>query len=160
MSRHNFKELPPPPGVIGSLRDGFYAVSSHVWLILLPLLLDLFLWLGPRLGVGELLNPLLGIAFNQMRTTLTSSSDIQRFATYQSVFSEAVERFNLLSLVGKLQAFPVGVSSLLAQTMPVETPLGSQNVVQITSLPGSLVLGFLFTVIGWVIGGLYFRWVS
>jgi hypothetical protein len=160
MSRHNFEELPPPPGVIGSLRDGFYAVSSHVWLILLPLLLDLFLWLGPRLGVGELLNPLLGIAFNQMRTTLTSSSDLQRFATYQSVFSEAVERFNLLSLVGKLQAFPVGVSSLLAQTMPVETPLGSQNVVQISSLPGSLVLGFLFTVIGWVIGGLYFRWVS
>ena len=160
MNRQNSEELPPPPGVMGSLRDGFYAVSSHVWLIILPLLVDLFLWLGPRLSVDELLNPFLRIAFNQMRTTLTSSSDMQRFVTYQSAFSEAVERFNLLSLVGKLQAFPVGVSSLLSQTMPVETPLGSQNVIQISSLPGSLALGFLLTVIGWVIGGLYFRWVS
>ena len=160
MNRQNSEELPPPPGVMGSLRDGFYAVSSHVWLIIVPLLVDLFLWLGPRLSVDELLNPFLRIAFNQMRTTLTSSSDMQRFATYQSAFSEAVERFNLLSLVGKLQAFPVGVSSLLSQTMPVETPLGSQNVIQISSLPGSLALGFLLTVIGWVIGGLYFRWVS
>ena len=145
---------------MGSLRDGFYAVSSHVWLILLPLLLDVFLWLGPRLSVGELLNPFFRIAFNQVRTALTSSSDVQRFTAYQSAFSEVLERFNLLSLVGKLQAFPVGVSSLLAQTMPMETPLGLHNVIQITSLPGSLVLGFLFTVIGWTIGGLYFRSVS
>ncbi|HEX6032865.1 MAG TPA: hypothetical protein VFY83_00475, partial [Anaerolineales bacterium] len=160
MNRQNWEELPPPPGVMGSLRDGFYTVSSHVWLILLPLLLDLFLWLGPRLSVGELLKPFFLMAFNQVRTTLTSSSDVQRFTAYQSTFSDVLEHFNLLSLVSKLQAFPVGVSSLLAQTMPVESPLGSQNVIQITSLPGSLVLGFLFTVIGWMIGGLYFRSVS
>jgi hypothetical protein len=145
---------------MGSLRDGFYAVSSHVWLILLPLLLDLFLWLGPRLSVDKLLHPFFSMVFKQMRTTLTSSADVQRFTDYQAAFSEMVERFNLLSLVGKLQAFPVGVSSLLAQTMPVETPLGSQNVIQINSLLGSLSLGFLFTVLGWVFGGLYFRWVS
>ena len=160
MNRQNLEELPPPPGVMGSLRDGFSAVSSHVWLIFLPLLLDLCLWLGPRLSVDELLHPFFGMVFNQMRTTLTSSSDVQRFTAYQSAFSEVVERFNLLSLVGKLQAFPVGVSSLLAQIMPMDTPLGSQNVIHISSFPGSLVLGFLFTVIGWVLGGLYFRWVS
>jgi hypothetical protein len=145
---------------MGSLRDGFYTVSSHVWLILLPLLLDVLLWLGPRLSVGTLIKPFFELAFNQMRTTLTSSSDLQRFTAYQSTFSEVVERFNLLSLLGRLQTFPVGISSLLAQTMPVKTPLGSQDVVQITSLPGLLGLAFLFTVIGWTIGGLYFRWVS
>ena len=160
MNRQNLEELPPPPGVMGSLRDGFYTVSSHVWLILVPLLLDLMLWLGPRLSVGTLVNPFFKLAFNQMRTTLTSSSDQQRFTVYQSAVSEVVDHFNLLSLLGRLQTFPVGISSLLAQTMPVRTPLGSQDVVQITSLPGLLFLAFLFTVIGWVIGGLYFRWVS
>ena len=160
MNRQKLAELPPPPGVIGSLRDGFYTVSSHVWLILLPLLLDVVLWLGPRLSVGELLNPFFRMAFSQMRTTLTSASDVQRFTAYQSTFSEVVERFNLLSLLGRLQTFPVGVSSLLAQTLPKATPLGSQDVIQISSLPGSLLLGFLFTIIGWVLGGLYFRWVS
>jgi hypothetical protein len=44
--------------------------------------------------------------------------------------------------------------------MPAETPLGSQDVVQITSIPGLLGLVFLFTILGWVVGGLYFRWVS
>ena len=154
------QELPPPPGVMGSLRHGFNAVSSHVWLILLPLMLDLLLWLGPRLSVGTLVNPFFKLAFSQMRTTMTSSSDLQRFAVYQTAFNEMVERFNLLSLVGRLQTFPVGISSLLAQTMPVKTPLGSQDVVQITSLPGFLGLAFLFTVVGWVMGGLYFRSVS
>jgi hypothetical protein len=145
---------------MGSLRDGFYVVSSHVWLILLPLLLDLLLWFGPRLSVGGLLNPFFRMVFNQMRTTLTSSSDLQRFTAYQAAFSEVLERFNLMSLLGRLQAFPVGISSLLAQTMPIKTPLGEQDVIQITSLPGLLGLAFLFTVIGWVAGGLYFGWVS
>ena len=78
---------------MGSLRDGFYAVSSHVWLILLPLLLDVLLWLGPRLSVGTLVSPFFKLAFSQMRTTLTSSSDLQRFTVYQSAFSEVLERF-------------------------------------------------------------------
>ena len=160
VNRQELEKLPPPPGVMRSLRAGFDAVSSHVWLILLPLLLDVLLWLGPRLSVGGLLDPFFRMVFNQARTTLTSSSDLQRFTTYQSAFIEVLERFNLLSLLGRLQTFPVGISSLLAQTMPMETPLGSQDVVQITSLPGLLGLGFLFTVIGWVVGGLYFRWVS
>jgi hypothetical protein len=160
MNRQNLEEFPPPPGVMGSLRAGFDAVSSHVWLIVLPLLLDVFLWLGPRLSVNSLASPFFRMIFNQARATLTSSDDLQRFTDYQVAFSALVERFNLLSLIGKLQLFPVGISSLLSQTMPVETPLGSQNVVQITSIPGLLALGFLLTLIGWVVGGVYFRWVS
>jgi hypothetical protein len=160
MNRQELEKLPPPPGVMGSLRAGFDVVSSHVWLILLPLLLDVLLWLGPRLSVGGLLDPFFRLVFNQARTTLTTSSDLERFTSYQAAFGEVLERFNLLSLLGRLQAFPVGISSLLAQTMPVNTPLGSQDVVQVTSLSGLLGLAFLFTVIGWVVGGLYFRWVS
>ena len=160
MNTQKLAELPPPPGVMSSLRAGFDTVSSHVWLILLPLLLDLLLWFGPRLSVDQLLGPFFRLVFNQMRITLTSSSDMQRFMAYQAALSEVVERFNLLSLFGRLQAFPVGVSSLLAQTMPIKTPFGSQAVVQVTSVPGLLGLAFLFTVVGWVAGGLYFRWVS
>jgi hypothetical protein len=160
MNTQKLAELPPPPGVMSSLRAGFDTVSSHVWLILLPLLLDLLLWFGPRLSVDQLLGPFFRLVFNQMRITLTSSSDMQRFMAYQAALSEVVERFNLLSLFGRLQAFPVGISSLLAQTMPIKTPFGSQAVVQVTSVPGLLGLAFLFTVVGWVAGGLYFRWVS
>ena len=154
------ESLPPPPGVIGSLRAGFEAVSNHIGLILLPVALDIFLWLGPRLSIGELANPFFKLVFNEARTTLTSSADLKRFTDFQSGFSEVMQRFNLLSLLGRLQTFPIGISSLLAQTMPVKTPLGSQNVVQVSSLPGLIGLMFLLVLIGWIVGGLYFRWVS
>jgi len=124
MNVQKIESLPPPPGIIGSLRAGFDAVSNHIGLILLPVALDIFLWLGPRFSIGELANPFFKLVFEQARTTLTSSSDLKRFTDFQSGFSEVMQRFNLLSLLGKLQTFPIGVSSLLAQTMPVKTPLG------------------------------------
>ena len=49
-------ELPPPPGVINSIKAGFDAIAAHITAILLPLLLNLFLWLGPRLRVDSLFN--------------------------------------------------------------------------------------------------------
>ena len=160
MNRQKLEEFPPPPGVIGSLRAGFDAVSKHVALILLPVVLDVFLWLGPRLSVGGLVNPFFKLMFDEARKTLTSSAELKRFTDFQSGFGEVIERFNLLSLLGKLQTFPIGISSLLAQTMPVKTPLGSQDVLQVASVPGLIGLMFLLILIGWIAGGLYFRWVS
>jgi hypothetical protein len=98
--------------------------------------------------------------FNQARTSLTSQADVERFTEYQAAFSELVERFNLLSLLGRLQTFPVGISSLLAQTMPVETPFGSQEVMPVSSAIGLLGLGFVLTILGWIAGAMYFRLVS
>jgi hypothetical protein len=44
--------------------------------------------------------------------------------------------------------------------MPIDSPLGEQNIVQVSSV--WLLLGYMFVliVVGWVAGGLYFRWVS
>jgi hypothetical protein len=160
MNVQKIESLPPPPGVIRSLRAGFDAVSNHIGLILWPVALDLFLWLGPRFSIGGLVNPFFQLVFEEARKSLTSSADLQRFSDFQSGFGEIVARFNLLSLLGKLQTFPVGISSLLAQTMPVKTPLGVQSVVQVSSVPGLMGLMFLLVLLGWIAGGLYFRWVS
>ena len=160
MYTQKLEDLPPPPGVMNSLKVGFQAVSTHVSLILLPVVLDVFLWLGPRLSVYGLLNPFLKMLFEEARLNLTSAADIRRFTEFQSIFSEIIERFNLFSLLAKLQTFPIGVSSLLAQTMPAQTPLGPQQVLQISSLPAVLGLAFLLVLAGWVLGGLYFGWVS
>ncbi len=159
MYAQKLETLPPPPGVIGSLKAGFDAVSSHVLLILMPLVVDLFLWLGPRLSVGKVLTPLYDLMFEQARRSLTSPDDLKRFASFQDIFDQGLQRFNLVSLVSKLQTFPVGISSLLAKTMPADNPLG-QNNIQISSPLALLGYMFLLIVVGWVVGGLYFRWVS
>jgi hypothetical protein len=153
-------ELPPPPGVIVSLRAGFDAVASHVSLILVPLALDIILWLGPRLSVDGLLRPFVRYMFVQARRGV-AASEIDQFLEAQSIFLDGLQSFNLLSLVSKFRTFPIGISSLLAQKMPAAgTPLGEQNIVQISSLPLLLLIAFLLTAMGWVGGGLYFRWVS
>lgn len=40
-----------PLGVIDALSAGISVVAQHPWLLLLPILFDLFLWLGPRLAL-------------------------------------------------------------------------------------------------------------
>jgi hypothetical protein len=160
MYPQKLEDFPPPPGVIGSLRAGFETVSSHVSLILLPAALDILLWLGPRLSVDGLVSPLIALVFKQVRLSVTSSADLSQYAQLQTTVDEVVERFNLFSLLGRLQLFPVGVSSLMAQTRPAETPFGAQQVVEISSSLLLVGLVLLLVTTGWIVGALYFRWVS
>lgn len=160
MYAQKLETLPPPPGVIGSLRAGFEAVSSHVILIAMPFLIDLYLWLGPRLSVSELLSPIYQIFFDQVRRGLTTSDELSQLEIFQRIFNEGLQHYNLASLVSRLQTFPIGISSLLAKTMPVDTPAGSQVANQLASPLSMAAYVVLFILFGWVVGALYYRWVS
>lgn len=157
MDMQKLETLPPPPGVIGSLRAGFDAVSSHVVLILLPLALDLFLWLGPRLSVGNLYSSILSqwFEFNRQAGLPVQNADL---------ITERVAILGRVNVLNWIRTLPVGIPSLLSgllpDSLPLQTPLGTQNVIQIPSALGMFGWLFLLTLVGWVGGGLYFRWVS
>jgi len=159
MDVQKLETLPPPPGVFGSLRAGFDIVSNRVLLILFPLALDLLLWLGPRLSVDALLTPYLRLVFEQARRSVTEA-DMDRFSQTQSMMLEWLKNFNFLSLLSKLQVFPIGISSLSAQTLPVDNPLGMQNVVIISSIWIMLGLAVVLLPLGFIVGGAYFRQVA
>lgn len=159
MDVQKLETLPPPPGVFGSLKAGFDVVSNRVALILLPLGLDLLLWLGPRLSVDGLLSPYFRFLLEQARRGV-ADADLELFTQYQSMMMGWLRDFNLLSLLAKLQLFPIGISSLSAQTLPVENPLGLSNVVIVSSVWIVLGLAFLLVPLGWVGGGVYFRQVA
>lgn len=55
----------PPVGVIESLARGFDTVTDHLWLILIPLLLDVLLWTGPRLAMG----PAIELMYEQFKAS-------------------------------------------------------------------------------------------
>ena len=159
MNVQKLESLPPPPGVIASLRAGFDAVSNHVGLILLPLALDVLLWLGPRLSVEGLLRPFFTLVFEQMRKSV-DSAELDQFIRGQTEIMSRLQDFNLFSLVTKLQTFPIGIFSLSAETLPVGTPFGVQIVMPVGSLPLLLVLSIIFILIGLIGGGLYYRLVA
>lgn len=146
--------MPPPPGIIGSLRAGFDAIASHIGLILMPLGLDLLLWLGPRIGVSTLMQPLLDEMARIAPASGLPQTDINSMIT---VYGEMLDRINLLAV---LRTIPIGVSSLMSGRMPIESPLGTPTVVQVESLPQLLGLVVVLTVIGWFLGGLYFQRVA
>ncbi len=159
MDVQKLETLPPPPGVFGSLKAGFDVVSNRVALILLPLALDLFLWLGPRFSVDGLLSPYFRLVFTQARRGV-AEGDLERFLQYQALMTEQLRDFNLLGLLSKLQLFPIGISSLSAQTLPAENPFGLPNVVIVSSIWILLGLAVILIPIGWVGGGVYYRQVA
>lgn len=143
--------LPPPPGVVGSLRAGFDAIASNLSVILMPLGLDLLLWLGPRLRVDRILTGVFDEVPGIARLIGITSQE------YNALFLEQMQQFNLFSA---LRTFPIGVFSLMSGTMPSQTPWGAPSAIQVDSEITFLGWTALLTLLGWLCGGLFFHWVS
>ncbi len=146
--------LPPPPGIIGSLRTGFDTIAAHITVILMPLALDLLLWLGPHVSMDQIVQPVLKDVGSMAASGGLKPTDVQgALDMYRNFFHE----FNLL---GILRTIPIGVSSLMSGSMPTQSPLGMPPIVQVASPDLLLGLLFLLTLLGWILGGLYFQWVA
>jgi hypothetical protein len=157
MEMDKIETLPPPPGVMGSLRAGFDAIASNLSVILLPLALDILLWLGPRLRIDRLFKPL----FDEMSRYATlsglSSADLKTLQENTSQVLEQLQQYNLLSTI---RTFPVGVFSLMSGKISTQTPFGSPLIIQVNSIFTLLGWIVFLTLAGWVSGALFFRWVS
>jgi hypothetical protein len=147
-------KLPPPPGLVASLMAGFDSVANHIVVILPPVLLDLFLWLGPRLHLKEFLQPLIDRLPSLASTFPSNFPDL---ATMQTAWTDISDKFNLFVI---LRTFPVGTTSLLSFEISVQNPLGVPA--SLDAGPFIAILGWaLFLVLlGWVIGAFYYYWVS
>jgi hypothetical protein len=96
-------------GVIDSLGKGFQAVARHWWLILIPVLLDSFLWLGPRASVAELAQRTWQVL--EVDTSQVSSQDVADLMTgLQTAVKEVIPRYNAFTM---LRVGALGVPSLI-----------------------------------------------
>ncbi len=148
-------KLPPPPHLISSFAAGFDAIANHVTLILLPILVDIFLWLGPRLQVKQFMLSLL--KQTQSAKLPLPAENMPDPATVQQMYSDFFTRFNLFA---GLRTFPVGSASLMGGSMPTVSPLGTPAAYDLSSIfsIGGWIL--LILVLGWIAGGVYFYFVS
>jgi hypothetical protein len=147
-------KFPPPPGLVASLMAGFDSVANHSAVILPPLLLDLFLWLGPHLRLKGFLQPLI-----ERLPSLAGAfpSNFPDPAAIQTIWTDIADRFNLFVI---LRTFPVGSTSLLSFQTSVLNPLGVTFNLDAGPFLGILGWGVLLAFLGWIIGGLYYFWVS
>ncbi|MBT3337452.1 MAG: hypothetical protein HN855_00250 [Anaerolineae bacterium] len=150
--------LTPPPGVISSLKSGFDITANHISIILLPILLDIFLWFGPHLRIDNLMRDWV-VQFNLLSSeSIVPASEAQRFEQFQDLLNEALTLdINLFSF---LRTFPIGISSLMKGFIPGQTPLGTPPSFQAESVFMIFLWFGGLTLVGWLLGSIYFTWVA
>lgn len=144
-----------PPNLVNALVTGFDTITNHLELIVLPIILDLFLWLGPRLHLERLIK-----GFVDQMTSLSSVDSAQvgeNLLINQDVWNSIAEQLNFFSV---LRSYPVGVPSLMASNLPLGSPLGVSSTLEIPSIGIMLAIWVVLSLIGLALGSLYFLVVA
>jgi len=143
--RPSSPEASSKPGVIDTLGVAFASVNRRPYLIVLPVLVDLYLWLGVGVSAGPLTNALVGWLSHQPGVNASTVSTI----------SDAGQHYDLVSLL------VVSLPSLLGE-LGHATVAGSGPRLWVSGLPwwSIAALGAALVVVGVGIGMLYLTTVG
>jgi hypothetical protein len=155
METTDTQALPAPPSLIKSILAGFDAISNHISLILFSVAVDLFLWLGPHLGLSVLIRSLFDQAAALPNMNTPEMADM--VSASRAMWSALADKFNLASVI---RSYPIGVPSLMISTAPTLVPGGSPSVWEVSSLGAAFAIFFLLTVLGLLIGTFYFQLIA
>jgi len=136
------------PKVFKAIKAGFDSLSSHVWLLLFPIALDLFFLFGKRWLISDQINSFLSSFIPPEGIT----GDV--LATWEELkilLSESITNFSLTSF---LRSYPIGIPSLFSNRNFSVSPLGNYNTLQVGS-SGTVLTVLGFSVIGFLLGVLY-----
>lgn len=143
------------PNFMKSMIAGFDRISKHAWLALFPIALDLWLWLGPHIPVTALIQ-----SINRQLANIAPLGAAQGGELVQSnqeMWQVLAERFNLMIA---LRAYPVGIPSLMAGRMAIESPLGKPWMWESHSILGALLIWLALSVLGLILGTLFYHLVA
>lgn len=144
MMRKN-EELAPPPGVWRTIAAGFDLTTKHLWLLILPVLLDAFLWLGPRLSSRPIIE--------QMVSMLPQDESLTDITAQLLALAPRTNLFTSLSVPF------IGIPVFMVGATPENTPLPTQ-IVEMADPLAWLGLFLLFSIIGVLITAVYFNLIA
>lgn len=141
----NREETTALPSIWNTLAAGFELTTRHMWLLVLPVLLDVFLWLGPRLSFG----PLVG----QLLDQLPVDAALMDPRPMLDLISTRTNMFTYLSVSG------LGVPALMTGLTPEQTPT-TPLLVELDSWGTWLLLLVGLTVVGLLLAAIYFTLIA
>jgi len=150
----------PPLGVIASLVSGFETVNARLELVLLPLALDLFLWLGPHLSIQPMMDKFLKLmrtlAIFTRPTVTQNPAPLESFGEMRALLAPFSAQFNLFSVISQPLGLPLGLPSLMSERSPNIIP-GGAPVTWLVHNPLEFILLFgAFGLLGLFLSALYF----
>ena len=144
----------PPVGVIESLGKGFETVTSRTFLILIPVVLDFFLWLGPQLSVAPLVDQTAKSL--EIQLSATDAPDQSR-QLLQEFLAEAGQSLNVFGL---LSTAPLGIPSLMVAETSTISPIGTATVINLSSYSSLITVTIVLNLIGLMLGATYFGLIA
>lgn len=151
VERHSSDLSSKPIGIFQSIAAGFDKIAAQPLLLIPPILMDLFLWFGPRLAIPSIFEELSKYIITPVGT---EEAIVEQLRTS---FLELGNRVNLFSVVS---SFPVGISTLMAGRRPIEVPVGEISVLQLTNPILILVSLVVLLVIGQGVGAQFHHLIA
>jgi hypothetical protein len=152
----------PKLGIIQVLSLGYESVLRAAWVLLIPVVLDLFFWLGPHLSVRMLVERLLAAI---ARNGPPSPEFQQNLADVQAFLSEVGSSLNLFALLATdfmgLHFLPVPSLKGFELT-PVATPgaAPANPLLSLDDLVVAFVIALLLLALGLLIGAVYLNLIA
>ncbi len=147
----------PPLGVVNILVAGFETVNARLDLILLPLALDLFLWLGPHLSV----KPIVSGVLEQMSAIFgQGASDPNLIRTFNELHDMLTDYGATFNLFSALSTAPLGLPSLMVARAPLGVPAGAPLVWSLANPFLYLLLTVGLSLAGVFLGTVYFSGIA
>lgn len=141
-----------PPGMMNAIITGFNVVASNLKLLILPIILDVLLWLGPQISIEKLVKPMVSDSV-RMFQQVNSPELTSQLKGVSDLWNQILAKFNL---VGVIQTLPIGVPTLMASVRSTTTPFGSATVWEASTVPVVLITWIMLLFVGFLVGSLYF----
>ena len=151
VNNNQTQSVDKPIGVLAAFVAGFDRVAARPLLLLPPLLLDLLLWLGPKVSVAPFIERL---AAQIIAPPAAEQALQEQIMALQEGLELLATRFNLL---GALSSLPVGVPSLMAGLSPEASPVSLFQNWSLSAPENILAMWLLLTAIGLGFGAIYHR---
>jgi len=153
MERNESIKIIAPPRAIDSIITGVNHIEKKPYLILLPVILDLFLWLGPNLSMKTLVENLVNrLSLNALLVSETAALDTQPLIDLFSQISSFGATYNVLSLAS---TFPLGIPAILKNADTLQNPFGIVRIIESPSFLSLLSWAALLILFGLVLGSVY-----
>ena len=133
------------PGVLATISAGFDLTARHLWLLLIPVILDIFYWLGPRLRFQTLIEQLLEL--------LAEQAEVLELA---GQLANAAPQTNLFTA---LSVQLIGVPALMIGLAPEITPLSTQFF-EIDNWSTWLGVFVIFSLVGLGLTAVYYTLIA
>ncbi len=142
---HEQESTRPLPGIFATISAGFDLTAKHLWLLLIPVVFDVFYWLGPRLRFQTLIEQLLAV--------LPAEADGLDQITQLASIAPRTNLFTTLSVQ------LVGVPAYMVGPTPESTPIPTQ-IFELESWTSWFGLFILLSILGLLLTALFYTLIA